>query len=168
MSRIKNCLTVAAGAAAGLFLTALASSATASADTVPLNPGLGGVVEQVFASTATIPQQLLQSTTSMLTGTPLAPAASPGQSPIATATLNMPQTPGTSTPGASTPAGLPGLSGLPGNLSSLLPFPLPNLGGTAPIVAPVAAPSAAIPGALVPSMPVVPSMAEVLLIPSLP
>lgn len=137
MSRIRNCLTVAAGAAAGLFLTALASSATAHADTVPINPGLPSVLEQVVASSTAIPQQLLQTTASTLGGTPLTPSASPAQAPIATATLNVPQT--TSSPAAPT-SGLPGLS----NLSSVLPFPMPNFGGTAPVAAapaPVAPPA---------------------------
>lgn len=54
MSRIRKYLTVAAGAAAGLFIAALASSATANADTVPINPGLPGVVEQMVASSTSL------------------------------------------------------------------------------------------------------------------
>ncbi len=151
MSRIRNCLTVAAGAAAGLFLTALASSATATADTVPINPGLPGVVEQVVASSTTIPQQLLQTTTSALSGTPLAPTASPAQAPIATATLNVPQTSSTTAPATSST----GLPGIPANLSSVLPFPMPNFGSTTPVAAPTA-----------PVAPVTPP--AVMLIPGLP
>ncbi|BBX14985.1 hypothetical protein [Mycobacterium novum] len=159
MSRIRKYLTVAAGAAAGMFLGALASSTAATADTAPINPGLPGVVEQMVASSTAIPQQLLQTTTSALSGTPLAPAASPAQSPIATATLNVPQT---TTP-ASQPTGLPGLSGLPANLSSVLPFPMPNFGGTTPVAA---APTTMVPGAFAPTAPVTPM--EVMLIPGLP
>ncbi|RAU92738.1 hypothetical protein [Mycolicibacter senuensis] len=155
MSRIRKYLTVAAGAAAGLFLGALASSTAATADTAPINPGLPGVVEQMVASSTAIPQQLLQTTTSALSGTPLAPAASPAQSPIATATLNVPQT----TTTASQPAGLPGLA----NLSSVLPFPLPNFGGTTPVAA---APTTMVPGIFAPTAPVTPM--EVMLIPGLP
>lgn len=156
MSRIRKCITVTAGAAAGLFLTALASSATAAADPVTSTiPGLPGVVDQVIGG---IPQQLLQSTTSALTGGPLtgAPltgAAPQAPAPIASATLNLPQAPSALTPGAAPATGVPGLSGfqMPTNISSLLPFPLPNLaGGTAP----VAAPSVPVPGGFVPTAPV--------------
>lgn len=159
MSRIRNCLTVAAGAAAGLFLTALASSATASADAVPVNPGLPGVVEQMVASSTTIPQQLLQTTTSALSGTSVAPAASGAQSPLATATLNVPQTSGAMAP-ASQASGLPGLSGFPANLTSVLPFPMPNFGPSTP------APTAVAPTVFAPAAPMPPM--EVLLIPGLP
>jgi hypothetical protein len=162
MSRIRNCLTVAAGAAAGLFLAALASSAGANADTVPINPGLPGVVEQMVASSATLPQQLLQTTTSALSGTSLAPAASPAQSPIATATFNVPPTSNAATP-ATQATGLPGLPGFPANLSSVLPFPMPNFGGTTPVAA---APTAMVPGAFAPTAPATPM--EVMLIPGLP
>lgn len=155
MSRIRKYLTVAAGAAAGMFLGALASSTAATADTAPINPGLPGVVEQMVASSTAIPQQLLQTTTSALSGTPLAPAASPAQSPIATATLNVPQT----TTTASQPTALPGLA----NLSSVLPFPLPNFGGTTPVAA---APTTMGPGIFAPTAPVTPM--EVMLIPGLP
>lgn len=161
MSRIRNCLTVAAGAAAGLFLAGLASSATANADAVPINPGLPGVFEQMVASSTMIPQQLLQTTTSALSGTSLAPAASPAQSPIATATFNVPPSSTAATPAQAT--GLPGLSGFPANLSSVLPFPMPNFGGTTPVAA---APTAMVPGAFTPSAPVSPM--EVMLIPGLP
>ncbi|HET9876205.1 MAG TPA: hypothetical protein VFQ37_10625 [Mycobacterium sp.] len=160
MSRIRTGITVTAGAAAGLFLATLASSATATADTaIPVNPGLPGVVEQMLASSAGIPQ-LLQTATSALTGAPLAPAASPAPAPIATATLNMPQTPAAQgTPGAP----------VPGNLASVLPFPLPNFGGTAPTAA---APSVTLPGAFLPSVPAAapaqPALAPGLLIPGLP
>ncbi|MCV7384720.1 hypothetical protein [Mycolicibacter longobardus] len=165
MSRIRNCLTVAAGAAAGLFLAALASSATANADTVPINPGLPGVVEQVVAQSTSIPQQLLQTTTSALSGTTLAPAATPGQSPIATATLNVPQAPGAQT-AATSATGLPGLSSLPDSLSSVLPFPMPNFGGSAPVAA---TPTAFAPTGYLPSAPVAPvTPMEVVLIPGLP
>ncbi len=134
MSRIKNCLTLAAGAAAGLFLAALGSSATAAADTAPATPDPMGVLGQVVANSATIPQQLLAGTTSAL-----APTAAPAQQPIATATLNMPQTPSALSPATAGPAGLPALTSLPGTLSSVLPFQLP---GTAPAAAPaVAAPT---------------------------
>jgi hypothetical protein len=166
MSRIRNCLTVAAGAAAGLFLATLASSATAHADTVPINPGLPGVFEQVVASSTTIPQQLLQTTTSALSGTSLMPSApAPAQSPIATATFNVPP----SSPAPATQAtGLPGLPGFPADLSSVLPFPMPNFGGTTA----AAAPTTMIPGAFAPSVPVAPVAAaspmEVMLIPGLP
>jgi len=161
MSRIRNCLTVAAGAAAGLFLTALASSATAEADAAPINPGLPGVVEQVVASSTTIPQQLLETTTSALGGTSPAPSASPAQSPLATATFNVPPAQNSMTP-ATSGTGLPGLSSLPANLGSVLPFPLPNFGGTAPVAAPT------LPVAT-PTAPVAPVVApEVLLIPGLP
>lgn len=159
MSRIRNCLTVAAGAAAGLFLTALASSATAGADAVPINPGLPGVVEQVVASSTTIPQQLLQTTTSALSGTSVAPAAAPAQSPIATATFNVPPTSSGLTP-ATQATGLPGLAGFPANLTSVLPFPMPNFGPSTPT------PTAVVPGAFAPSAPVAPM--EVMLIPGLP
>lgn len=167
MSRIRNYLTVAAGAAAGLFLAALASSATANADIAPINPGLPGVVEQFVASSTSIPQQLLQTTTSALSGTTLSPAALPGQSPIATATFNVP--PASSAAPAASAAGLPGLSNLPASLSSVLPFPMPNFGGTAPVAA---APTAFAPGGYLPSAamaPVAPvSPMEVMLIPGLP
>ncbi|BBX22705.1 hypothetical protein MTER_21160 [Mycolicibacter terrae] len=158
MSRIRNCLTVAAGAAAGLFLSALASSATAGADAVPINPGLPGVVEQVVASSTTIPQQLLQTTTSALSGTSMAPAA-PAQSPLATATFNVPPTSSAMTP-TTQATGLPGLSGFPANLTSVLPFPMPNFGPPTP------APTAAVPSVFAPSAPVAPM--EVMLIPGLP
>lgn len=152
MSRIRNRITVTVGAAAGLFLTALASGGTATADTVaPTIPGLPGVVDQVITG---IPQQLLQTTTSALTGAPLTPAASSAPTPIASATLNMPQAPAGLTPGAVPAAGssiMPGFQ-LPPSISSLLPFPLPNLAGGA---APVAAPSVTIPGAFLPSAPAV-------------
>lgn len=168
MSRIRNCLTIAAGAAAGIFLTALASSATANADAVPINPGLPSVVEQVVASSATLAPQLLQTTASALGGTALTPAASPAQSPIATATLNVPQTQNATAPAS--PAGLPGLSGLPESLGSILPIPLPNFGGSS-VPAP-AAPTSMIPGAFLPTAPMAPVTAtaplEVLLIPGLP
>ena len=168
MSRIKGFLTVTAGAAAGLFLTALASGATANADTAPINPGLPGMFEQVVASSAAIPQ-LLQSTASALTGAPLTQTAATPQAPIATATLNMPQAPST----AASPAGAAatGLPGFPGNLSSMLPFPLPNLGGTAPVApAPtVLSPAAAIPSAMLPPITMTPvDPAAVVLIPGLP
>lgn len=168
MSRIRNYLTAAAGVAAGLFLGALASSATAGADTVPVNPGLPSVVEQVVASSATIPQQLLQTTTSALSGTTLAPAAAPGQAPIATASFNVPPAPSAVAP-ANPAAGLPGLSALPANLSSVLPFPMPNFGGTAPVAA---APTAFAPTGYLPTAPIAPvapvSPMEVMLIPGLP
>lgn len=165
MSRIRNCITVAAGAAAGLFLTALASSATANADTVPINPGLPGVFEQVVASSTAIPQ-LLQTTASALSGSALTPAATPAQAPIATATFNVPPTQNAATPASA--AGLSGLSGFPGNLSSMLPFPMPNFGGTAPAAAPTAfAPAGYLPSAsMAPVAPVAPM--EVMLIPGLP
>lgn len=165
MSRIRNCLTVAAGAAAGLFVAALASSATAGADTVPINPGLPGVFEQVVASSTSIPQQLLQSTASALSGTALAPPAAPAQAPLATASFNVPPTSSAMTQPA--PAtGLPGLSNLPASLSSVLPFPMPNFGGTSPVaVAPTAfAPSGYLPAAPVASV----APMEVMLIPGLP
>lgn len=167
MSRIKSFLTVTAGAAAGLFLTALASGATANADTA-VGPALPGVFEQVVASSAAIPQQLLQSTASALTGTPLTPAASTAQGPLATATLNMPQMPGTTTPAASPSAtGLPGLSGL-SNLSSVLPFPLPNLGGAAAPVAP-AAPAMLAPTSFMPPVAIAPvDPVSMVAIPGLP
>ncbi|MDQ2626363.1 MAG: hypothetical protein M3Y90_05100, partial [Actinomycetota bacterium] len=78
---------------------------------------------------------------------------------IATATLNVPQT---STP-ATQATGMPGLPGFPANLSSVLPFPLPNFGGTTPVAA---APTTMVPGAFAPSAPVTPM--EVMLIPGLP
>lgn len=150
MSRIRNSITVTVGAAAGLFLTALASGGAASADTVaPTIPGLSGVVDQVITG---IPQQLLQTTTSALTGAPLTPAAAPAPTPLASATLNLPQTPAALTPGAVPAAGpsiLPGIQ-LPSSISSLLPFPLPNLAGTS---GSVAAPSVTIPGGFLPSAP---------------
>ncbi|MBS9532745.1 hypothetical protein KIH27_03985 [Mycobacterium sp. M1] len=145
MSRIKSFLTATAGVAAGLFLGALGASAAAHADTAPIAPGLPGVFEQVVASSATIPQQLLQSTSSALTGSALNPAAPATQGPLATVTLNTPQT--TSALGSGTPAS--GLSGLPGSLGSMLPFPLPNFGGAAPAAAPtMVSPVAALPGSL--------------------
>lgn len=161
MSRIRNCLTVAAAAAAGLFLGALASSSVASADVAPINPGLPSVLEQVVASSATIPQQLLQTTASALSGSTLAPAAAPAQSPIATATFNVPPTQSTAAP-----AGASGLSGLPATLGSMLPFPMPNFGGAAPAAA---APTSMVPAAFMPAapMPAV-SPVEVMLIPGLP
>ena len=171
MSRIRNCFTVVAGATAGLFLAALAPSVTANADTVPINPGLPGVVEQMVASSTAIPQQLLQTTSSALGGTPLAPAASPAQAPIATATFNVP--PATNTLSQTAPAaGVPGLPGIPASLSSVLPFPMPNFGPTAPVAPAAVAPTALIPGAFAPSAPVAASApvtpVELLLIPSLP
>ena len=156
MSRIRNRITVAAGAASGLFLTALASSAIAAADTAPLIPGFPGV-EQMIASSAGIPQQLLQSTTSALTGAQQAPAA---PAPIASATVNLPQTPAGLIPGAVAPAapaaGAPAVPGLqmPANLSSLFPFPLPNLGGTSTAVTAPTVPTVSVPGAFLPSVPV--------------
>lgn len=167
MSRIRNCLTIAVGAAAGLFLGALASSATANADMVPINPGLPGVVEQVVASSATIPQQLLQTTASALSGTTMTPATSPAQAPIATATLNVPQTQAATSPAGAT--GLPGLPGFPADLSSVLPFPMPNFGGTTPVTA---ASTSMVPGSYLPTAPAAPVTAvtpmEVMLIPGLP
>lgn len=163
MSRIRNCLTVAAGAAAGLFLGALASSSVASADVAPINPGLPSVLEQVVASSATIPQQLLQTTASALGGSTLAPAAAPAQSPIATATFNVPPTQSTAAP-----AGASGLSGLPATLGSMLPFPMPNFGGAAPAAAaPTSMVPAFMPAAAAAPMPAV-SPVEVMLIPGLP
>lgn len=165
MSRIRTYLTIAAGAAAGLFLGAVASSATAHADTVPINPGLPGVVEQMVASSASLPQQLLQTTTSALSGTSFAPPAAPGQAPLATATFNVP--PAANTVSQSTAAtGLPGLANLPASLGSMLPFPMPNFGGTAPVAA---APTAFAPTGYLPTVPVAPvSPMEVMLIPGLP
>ena len=164
MSRIRNCLTVAAGAAAGLFLGALASSGAASADVAPINPGLPGVFEQVVASSATIPQQLLQTALSGSTLAPAATPATPAQSPIATATFNVPPTQNTTAP-----AGATGLSGLPATLGSMLPFPMPNFGGAAPAAA---APTSMVPGAFMPAAAAVPMPAaspmEVMLIPGLP
>lgn len=169
MSRIRKCLTFTASAAAGLFLAALASSATAAADTAtPVSPGWPGLVEQMVTSSANLPQQLLQTTTSALTGSPLAPAAAPANAPIASATLNIPQTSTALTPGAGVPAGLQNLPGLsmPGNLSSVLPFPLPNLGGVTPTVptAPVGLPAGFLPSIPVPP----PAPIEVQLLPGLP
>lgn len=163
MSRIRTYLTVAAGAAAGLFLGALASSATANADTVPINPGLSGVVEQMVASTANLPQQLLQTTTSALSGTTLAPPAAPGQAPLATATFNVPPSPSAL---PQQQAAATGLGNLPASLSSVLPFPLPNFGGPAPVPA---ATTALAPSGYLPTVPVAPvSPMEVMLIPGLP
>lgn len=162
MSRTRN-LIVAGGAATGLFLGALAAGATATADTaIPVNPGLPGLVEQFVANSANIiPQQLLQ-TTSALAGSSLAPA--PVQPPVATATLNMPPTSTAFGPGA--PATATGLPGLPGNLGSVLPFPMPNFGGTA---APAPAPSLTLPGAFLPSAPAAPvAPPPAQLIPGLP
>jgi hypothetical protein len=143
MSRIKTRTTYAAGAAAGLFLAALASSAAATADTAtPTYPGLPGLVEQVITSPAGIPQQLLQTASSALGGAPVTPATPP---PVASATVNLPGSPAGIIPGAGAPAGTPSLPGLPapGNLSSLLPFPLPNLGGTGAFLPPAPAAPAA-------------------------
>ncbi|OBG34708.1 MULTISPECIES: hypothetical protein [Mycobacteriaceae] len=168
MSRIRKYLTVAAGAAAGLFLTALASSATANADTAPINPGLSGVVEQMVASSTSLPQQLLQTTTGALSGTTFAPPATPGQAPLATATFNVPPSP-SAMPQQQAATGLPGLGNLPASLSSVLPFPLPNFGGSAPVPA---APTAFAPTGYLPSVPVAPvapvTPMEVMLIPGLP
>lgn len=167
MSRVRKYLTVAAGAAAGLFLGALASSATATADAVPINPGLAGVVEQMVATSTSLPQQLLQTTTSALSGTTLAPPTAPGQAPLATATLNVPPTSTASTAAsqATSAAGLPGISNLPASLSSVLPFPLPNFGPT-PVAA---APTAFAPSGYLPTAPVAPvTPMEVVLIPGLP
>jgi hypothetical protein len=144
MSRIRNCITYTAGAAAGLFLAGLASSATATADTAtPTNPDLPGLFEQVITAPSSIPQQLLQTTSSALGG---APATPPTPSPVATDTVNLPGGPATAMPGAGAPAGTPAVPGLPGtgNLSSLLPFPLPNFGGTPTTFT---APPATLPGA---------------------
>lgn len=169
MSRIRKYLTVAAGAAAGLFLGALASSATANADTVPINPGLPGVVEQMVASSTSIPQQLLQTTTSALSGTTFAPPAAPAQSPLATATFNVPPSPTAMPQQQASATGLPGLGNLPASLSSVLPFPMPNFGGPAPVAA---APTAFAPSGYLPTIPVAPvapvSPMEVMLIPGLP
>lgn len=76
MSRIRNRLVRTATVAAGLFLGALATSTAATAEPVPANPApvLPDLVEQVVGSSAGIPQQLLQTTTSALTGAPAAPA----------------------------------------------------------------------------------------------
>ncbi|WP_067969430.1 hypothetical protein [Mycolicibacter icosiumassiliensis] len=166
MSRIRKYLTVAAGAAAGLFLGALASSATANADTLPINPGLPGVVEQMVASSTSIPQQLLQTTTSALSGTTFAPPAAPAQSPLATATFNVPPSPSAMPQQQASATGLPGLGNLPASLSSVLPFPMPNFGGPAPVAA---APTAFAPSGYLPTVPVAPaSPMEVMLIPGLP
>jgi hypothetical protein len=133
MSRIKICTTYAAGVAAGLFLGALASSATAAADTAtPANPGLPALVEQVITSPSSIGQQLLQTTSSALGGAPVKPATPP---PVASATVNLPGSPAGVLPGApGAPVGAPSVPGLslPGNLASVLSLPLPNFGGTAP------------------------------------
>lgn len=166
MSRIRKYLTVAAGAAAGLFIAALASSATANADTVPINPGLPGVVEQMVASSTSLPQQLLQTTTSALSGTTFAPPATPGQAPLATATFNVPPSPSAMPQQQASATGLPGLGNLPASLSSVLPFPMPNFGGPAPVAA---APTAFAPTGYLPTVPVAPaSPMEVMLIPGLP
>lgn len=166
MSRIRKYLTVAAGAAAGLFIAALASSATANADTVPINPGLPGVVEQMVASSTSLPQQLLQTTTSALSGTTYAPPATPGQAPLATATFNVPPSPSAMPQQQASATGLPGLGNLPASLSSVLPFPMPNFGGPAPVAA---APTAFAPTGYLPTVPVAPvSPMEVMLIPGLP
>ncbi|MFL0179072.1 MULTISPECIES: hypothetical protein [unclassified Mycobacterium] len=166
MSRIRKYLTAAAGAAAGLFIAALASSATANADTVPINPGLPGVVEQMVASSTSLPQQLLQTTTSALSGTTFAPPATPGQAPLATATFNVPPSPSAMPQQQASATGLPGLGNLPASLSSVLPFPMPNFGGPAPVAA---APTAFAPTGYLPTVPVAPaSPMEVMLIPGLP
>ncbi|MGB3521390.1 MAG: hypothetical protein WBA50_07930 [Mycobacterium sp.] len=166
MSRIRKYLTVAAGAAAGLFIAALASSATANADTVPINPGLPGVVEQMVASSTSLPQQLLQTTTSALSGTTFAPPATPGQAPLATATFNVPPSPSAMPQQQASATGLPGLGNLPASLSSVLPVPMPNFGGPAPVAA---APTAFAPTGYLPTVPVAPvSPMEVMLIPGLP
>lgn len=157
MSRIRNCLTVAAGAAAGLFLSALASSATAGADAVPINPGLPGVVEQVVASSTTIPQQLLQTTTSALSGTSMAPAA-PAQSPLATATFNVPPTSSAMTPTTQAT----GLRTVRLSGQSDIGAAVPD----AQLRSPTPAPTAAVPSVFAPSAPVAPM--EVMLIPGLP
>ncbi|OHV05569.1 hypothetical protein [Mycobacterium talmoniae] len=158
MSRTRNWLVLAAGAAAGLFMTALATSASAAADTAaPSNPapGLPGLVSQVVTSPASIPQQILQTTTSALTGAPATPATPP---PLASASVNLPN-PASAT--GSAPVGqsnLPGVSGVPGipgtgDLSRMLPVPMPNF-GTAP-AAPVRAPGATIPGLAAPQAPAI-------------
>lgn len=172
MSRITSRIAVVvAGAAAGFVLSALGSAATANADTaIPVNPGLGGLFEQVVASSASIPAQLLQTASSLgsssLGGSGLAPAAAPGQAPLATATLNMPQnlTPtGAQAPQSAAPAsGLSGLTALPGDLGAMLPFPMPNLAGTA------AAPAAAVGAAPMVSAPIVSAIPSPVLIPGLP
>ncbi len=152
MSRIRNC-TVTAGVAAGLFLTAVVSSAAATADIAAPSPGLPGLLEQAIASSAAIPQQLLQTTASTLAGPSLAPPTAQTPGSIASATINLPPAPAATGPGAGNPAsgsGLPGFP-MPSNLSSVLPFPLPNLGGSAPVAA---APAAVAPGAFLPSAPV--------------
>ncbi|MEZ0364514.1 hypothetical protein ACAG26_12540 [Mycobacterium sp. pUA109] len=154
MSRIRNWMVLTAGAAAGLFMTALATSASAAADTAaPSNPapGLPGLVSQVVTSPASIPQQILQTTTSALTGAPATPATPP---PLASASVNLPNpasATGTAPVGQSNLPGVPGIPGT-GDLSRMLPVPMPNF-GTAP-VAPVRAPAATVPGLAAPSAPV--------------
>jgi hypothetical protein len=153
--RTRNCLVVTVGAAAGLFFGALATSAAAAADpAAPTSPApnLSGWVEQMVTSSGSLPQQLLQTTTSALTGAPATPAAPP---PVASASINMPpQTTGSGAGLAPTaPAGLPGVPGLPGSgdLTEILPFPLPNL-GTTPTV-PGAVPAPTVPQLGTPSVP---------------
>lgn len=162
MSRIRTYLTVAAGAAAGLFLAAFAANATANADALPINPGLPGVVEQMVASSTSLPQQLLQTTTSVLGGNGFGPAAAAPQGPLATATLTVPPT-SSGVSGSPANSGMPSLSNLPNALSSVLPFPLPNFG------APTPAPTSFAPRGFFPTAPVSPvAPMEVTLIPGLP
>jgi hypothetical protein len=141
MSRTRNSLVVTVGAAAGLFLGALATSATAAADTaVPAGPtpSLPGILGQMVGAPTNLPQQLLQSTTSALTGGPAMPAAG--------APANVPQAVVPGAAAASAPPG--GLSSFPGSgdLSGMLPMLMPNLGSApTPIAGSPAAPGTAWP-----------------------
>lgn len=148
MSLTRKLIVATAGAAAGLFLGALATSATAAADPVanPV-PGLPGLVEQFVTSPGGIGQQILQTTTAALGGAPALPAA-PATPPLANATINLPQTsPVAGTPLApSTPAGL---ASVPGDISRMLPFPMPNL-GTTPTAPALTSPVSAVPSVVAP------------------
>lgn len=150
MSRTRNLIVATAGVAAGLFLGELASSATAAADpaTIPA-PGLPGLVEQIVTSPASIPQQILATTSSALAGTPAVPASPP----LANATITLPQTPAAGLPGMApaAPTAPTGLAAMPGDLSRILPFPLPNF-GTTPTAPTATAPSLVAPPATVPGL----------------
>lgn len=150
MSRTRNLIVATAGAAASLFLGALATSATAAADpaTSPA-PGLPGVVEQLVTGPSSIGQQILQSTSSALGAAPAAPAAPATPPPLANATINLPQATSPVAGAPAVPTTPAGLASLPGDLSKMLPFPMPNL-GTTPTAPAVTAPVSMVPSVVAP------------------
>jgi hypothetical protein len=161
MSRTKSLFSATAivmGASAALLTGGIAQADPAPAPS-PAGPGLNMIQQLMDPAKA---PQFLQAATAILTGlnsAPPATAAIPAAAPsLATATVNLPQTPGAlPLPGMPT-AALPGMpaSTLPGMPTSTLPgmpaAPLPGMPATTPLSAavPPAAGLSTIPGLPVP------------------